>query len=251
MRPNFSHVHIQTAKDQRAYGEESAEDYRFWTFQIVWAQSAYEHKSWHPILCGTTSPSRWERGGGTNKDIVEGSKADPCFGGKAALHGRHAPRQIRLYLRYLELRGDHVHNAMCLVALNSGGGRKKLCKMATIEIKNLKADCACWWSIRQYVFDRALFLPFCEDTWKLVGCEIWRKASPRWPIQSCPCSNKIFDQGGYPPFYGKTDQEVLSKVRKGAFAMMVRVAVTMRTGGMVMVLTVIITRSNNDFDDVG
>ena len=52
MRPNFdlkgdaklcksqvvhisSHLHIQTPQDQRAYGEESAEDYRFWTFQIV------------------------------------------------------------------------------------------------------------------------------------------------------------------------------------------------------------------------
>ena len=41
--------------------------------------------------------------------------------------------------------------------------------------------------------------------------------------QSCPCK-KTLDQGGYPPFYGKTDQEVLSKVRKGAFASMVRVA---------------------------
>ena len=40
-------------------------------------------------------------------------------------------------------------------------------------------------------------------------------------------ATRIFDRGGYPPFYGKTDQEVLSKVRKGAFAM-VRVAVTMR-----------------------
>ena len=26
---------------------------------------------------------------------------------------------------------------------------------------------------------------------------------------------KLFCRGGYPPFYGKTDQEVLSKVRKG------------------------------------
>ena len=61
---------IQMPKDERAYGEESAENYRFWTFQIIWAQSAYEHKSWHPILCGTTSPSRWGKGGDTHTKVL-------------------------------------------------------------------------------------------------------------------------------------------------------------------------------------
>ena len=127
-----------------------------------------------------------EKGGHTQRYYWREQGWSFWLWGKAAWHGSRVDRQIRLYLRHLELRGDHVHDAMCLVALNSEvhkavqSGHELKIRTTWRQTVHVDIDLIIWywdWS------------PRCqsEGTWKLVGCEIWRvRRDPceLWPVLS-------------------------------------------------------------------